>query len=202
MAKKLTDEQIADQFKKAIDTNLIGQLPRNWMLHGASKRYVDKYLYHQPNVGIVASYTPTATDVKDHFNLFRGVDQIEAFAQASIVSCATFLECRKLNVIPGDLGKLFVPAFISVGQVYFHSYLEKGQTFINIGIIKFYKWRQMVCDGRLYKIPKGFDLKEYFKDYNDTRLLAYDVPKEFILVAELFDITGRGIKKEMFEKIQ
>jgi hypothetical protein len=199
---KQTDEEITAGFHQAFETNLLGQLPENWMLHGPTKRYVDEYLYHEPTVGIVASYTPTEYDVTDHFGLFRGVDQIEAFAQASIVSCGTFLECRKMKITPSELAKLFIPAFISIGPVYFHSYLEKGQTFINIGIIKFYKWRQMVCNGRIYKIPKGFNLHGYFKDYNEARLLAYDVPNEFILVAELFDVTGRGIKKEMFEKIQ
>ena len=182
--------------------NLVGQLPEHWMLHGPKKRYVDQYLYHSPSVGIVASYTPTEENVEDHFDLFRGVDQIESFAQATVVSCATFSECKKLSVIPSELAKRFVPAFISIGQVNFHSYLEKGQTFINIGFIKFYKWRQMVCEGRIYRAPKDLDLVEYFKDFDEKRLLAYDLRSDFVLIAELYDITGKGIKKEMFAKLQ
>jgi len=80
--------------------------------------------------------------------------------------------------------------------------LEKGQTFINIGFIKFYKWRQMVCEGRIYRAPKDLDLVEYFKDFDEKRLLAYDLRSDFVLIAELYDITGRGIKKEMFAKLQ
>lgn len=181
---------------------LKGEQPRYWLLHGPTKRYVHNYHYHSPNVGIVASYTPLARDVKDHFNIFRGVDQVEAFAQATVVSCATFLECKKLGGNPQTLADLYVPTFISIGQVNYHSYLEKGQTFINIGCIKFYKFRQMVCDGRIYRVPPGLDLDEYFKDFNDERLLAYDIDKNFKLVAELFGITGRAIKKEIFNRLQ
>ena len=35
---------------------------------------------------------------------------------------------------------------------------------------------------------------------NEERLLKYDISKDFILVAELFDITGRAIKIELFKK--
>jgi hypothetical protein len=180
---------------------LVGEPPEQWLLHGPTKRYVDNYHWHHPKVGIVASYTPTAQNVEDHFDIFRGVDQIESFAQASVVSCGAFSECKKLNVIPETLAELFVPTFISIGNVNFHSYLEKGQTFVNIGFIKFYKWRQIVCDGRIYRAPKVLDLDAYFKDFDEERLMKYDIGKEFVLIAELFDITGRGIKKEMFEKL-
>ncbi|RCH53653.1 hypothetical protein DJ568_16590 [Mucilaginibacter hurinus] len=180
---------------------LVGEKPKHWLLHGPTKRYIDNYHYHSPGVGIVASYTPLARDVKDHFNIFRGVDQVESFAQASVVSLATFSECKKMKILPVELSNLFVPTFISIGEVNYHSYLEKGQTFINIGCIKFYKFRQMVCDGRIYKVPPGLNLDEYFKDFTDERLLAYDVSKEFKLVAELKGITGRAIKKEIFNSL-
>jgi hypothetical protein len=188
-------------FSEIKDT-LTGDLPEHWLLHGPTKRYVNNYHWHSPKLGIVASYTPTEFDVKDHFDLFRGVDQIESFAQATIVSMATIAECKKLKMTPAKLAEEFIPTFISVGAVYFHSYLEKGQTFINIGFIKFHKWRQMVCDGRIYRVPKGLDLDKYFKDFDEERLKNYDLGSDFILIAELFDITGRGIKKEMFTKLQ
>ncbi|MEO6632259.1 MAG: hypothetical protein ABIN13_11070, partial [Mucilaginibacter sp.] len=140
-------------------------------------------------------------DVEDHFNVFRGVDQIEAFAQATIVSCATFLECRKQNCLPDVLRDNFVPAFISIGNVNFQNYLELGDTFISIGNITFWKWRQMVCDGRIYRVPKGLDLDEYFSDFTEERLLKYDISKDFVKVAELHDITGRAILIEQFNKL-
>jgi hypothetical protein len=86
--------------------------------------------------------------------------------------------------------------------VHFHSYLEVGQTFISIGFIKFFKWRQMVCEGRIYRVPKGLDLDEYFKDFDEERLRNYDLGEGFTHIAELFDITGRGIKREIFEELQ
>ena len=182
--------------------NLVGTDPKQMLpIYGASKKYLDIYHWHSPFEGVVASYAPTKTDVEDHFGIFRGVDQVEAFAQASIVSCATFLECRKQNCTPHELMERFIPAFISIGQVQFHNYLEFGDSFISIGHIKFYKWRQMVCDGRMYKVPKYIDLDEYFRDFNRERLLKYDISKDFILVAELFDITGRAIKIELLNNI-
>lgn len=176
--------------------NLLGIDPEQLLLHGPSKRLVDSFHWHQPKLGIVASYTPKAADVHDHFGLFRGVDQIEAFAQATIVACATFLECKKHNCSPIELRDKYIPAFISVGQVYFQNYLEEGDTFISIGKITFYKFRQMVADGRIYKCPKGIDLNTYFKDFSDSDLENYNISSDFTLVAELFDITGRALQKD------
>ena len=196
----MTDDR--DEFAEIIATgSLVDVYPRQMLLHGPTKRLVDKYHWHSPNKGVVASYSPNERDVEDHFGIFRGVDQVEAFAQATVVSCATFLECRKNQCLPDDLRDKFIPAFISIGGVSFHNYLELGDTFISIGNITFYKWRQMVCDGRIYKAPKGLDLDEYFKDFTDERLIKYDISKDFKLVAELTAITGRAILIEQFKKL-
>jgi len=180
--------------------NLVGVNPTQILLHGPTKLLLNAYHWHSPNRGIVASYSPTERDVQDHFGVFRGVDQVEAFAQASVVSCATFLECRKLNCTPEELKDKYIPAFISIGQVNFHNYLEVGDTFISMGNITFYKWRQMVCDGRIYKVPKNISLDDYFSDFNEERLLKYDISKDFTLVADLYNVTGRAIKVELFKK--
>ena len=198
----MTDEGRADYLETIRHGNLVGVNPNQMMLHGPTKLMVNNYHWHLPNKGIVASYKPTFANVEDHFDIFRGVDQVEAFAQASIVSCGTFLECRKMDCLPDALKDKFIPAFISIGQVNFHYYLELGDTFISIGNIKFYKWRQMVCDGRIYKVPKGLDLDDYFKDFTEERLLKYDISKDFKLIAELFDITGRAILIELFKKTE
>jgi len=197
----MIDEEKAAYLDTIQHGNLVGVDPVNLLLHGPTKRLVSAYHWHSPNKGIVASYSPTERDVEDHFNVFRGVDQIEAFAQATIVSCATFLQCRKQNCLPDVLRDTFVPAFISIGNVNFQNYLELGDTFISIGNITFWKWRQMVCDGRIYRVPKGLDLDEYFSDFTEERLLKYDISKDFIKVAELHDITGRAILIEQFNKL-
>jgi hypothetical protein len=179
--------------------NLVGTPPAAVLSHGPTKILLDKYLWHLPNLGIVASYTPSERDVKDHFGIYRGVDQIEAFVQATIVSCLTFTEGRKLNCSFADLKHIFIPVFIGIGPVKFHSYLEVGDTFISIGQIVIYKFRQMICNGRIYKAPKGLDLDVYFSGFNEERLLAYDISDDFILVAELQDAVGRAIKKRTFK---
>jgi hypothetical protein len=180
--------------------NLCGVSPQSIMLHGPTKLLLDAFHWHQPDFGIVASYTAKARDVHDHFGLFRGVDQIEAFAQATIVSCGTFNESRKQNFSAEELRAKFIPAFISIGNVSFHHYIEEGDTFISIGIIKFYKWRQMVCDGRIYKVRKDLDLDAYFKDFSKDKIAAYELSEDFTLVAELFEVTGRALKKDTFRK--
>ena len=181
--------------------NLVGTAPKDILVnHGPTKLLLNNYHWHSPHIGIVASYTPTERDVEDHFGVFRGVDQVESFAQAAVGSCNVFLECRKQGLTPYELKEKFVPWFISIGQVNFHSYLEKGDTFISIGHIKFYKFRQMSSDGRIYKVPKGLDLDHYFSQYIKKRILEYDLSDDFILIAELQDITGRAIKKELFKK--
>jgi hypothetical protein len=200
LAGGMPDEERASFMKIIHDGSLVEVKPSQILLHGPTKRLVNAYHWHSPDKGIVASYTPTERDVEDHFEIFRGVDQVEAFAQATIVSCATFLECRKQNCTPDQLKNKFIPAFISIGNVNFHYYLEQGDTFICMGNIMFYKWRQMVCDGRIYKVPAGLNLDEYFKDFTGERLLKYDISKDFKLVAELFDITGRAILIELFKK--
>ncbi|WP_443938560.1 hypothetical protein [Pedobacter sp. MW01-1-1] len=177
--------------------NLLGVTPAHVLLHGPTKTLLDTYHWHEPNVGIVASYTPTAFDVQDHFGLFRGVDQIEAFAQATIVSCAGFLEYKKHGGSFEEVKEKFVPVFISIGNVHFHHYIEEGETFVSLGIIKFNKFRQMVCDGRIYKVlTKNLNLDAYFSAFTTEKLTNYTLSDDFKLVAELFDITGRALKKE------
>jgi len=105
-----------------------------------------------------------------------------------------------MNITPLQMSEIFFPFFISIGQVNFHDYIEKGDTFVNIGLIKFYKFRQMVCDGKIYKLPAGFDLDAYFKNYTDQQLLAYDLSSDFKLVAELSAVTGRCLKRTLTEK--
>ncbi|MFA6945286.1 MAG: hypothetical protein WC220_05225 [Pedobacter sp.] len=174
--------------------------PREILIaHGPKKLLVDKYHWHSPKVGVVASYTPTDYDVEDHFGVFRGVDQIEAFSQATAGSLSTFLECQKRACAPEDLREVFVPSFISIGNVNFMGYLEQGDTFISIGKITFYKFRQMVCDGRIYRCPPGLDLDEYFKDFNEDRLLKYDLSPDFKLISDFYEITGRAIEIEYFK---
>lgn len=180
--------------------SLVGVSPQRILFHGPTKLLVDNYHWHSPDAGIVASYTPKERDVHDHFGIFRGVDQIESFAQATIVSCGTFQGCHKQGCTPEDLRKQFTPIFISIGHVVFQSYLEKGDTFVSIGKITFSKFRQMTCDGRIYKVPKGLDLDAYFSDFSEERLMGYELSSDFVLVSELFDITGRAIKNEYFVK--
>ena len=176
--------------------------PREILIaYGPKKLLVDKYHRHSPKTGIVASYTPKEHDVEDHFGIFRGVDQIESFVQATSASLSMFLICQKHSCAPEDLREKCVPSFISVGNVNFMAALEKGDTYVILGKITFYKFKQMVCDGRIYRCPQGLDLDEYFKDFNENRLLKYDLSPDFKLISDYYDITGREIDIEYFRAI-
>ncbi|TKC00275.1 hypothetical protein [Pedobacter cryophilus] len=179
-----------------MEVNLVGTAPNKVLIHGPSKLLVNEYNWHDPNHGIVASYTPTAFDVKDHFGVFRGVDMIESFAQATSGSCAEFLTRLKRGDDTSKTHSDFIPTFISVGGVNFHSYLLEGDTFISMGKIMFFKFRQIVIDGRVYKVPAGLDLNAHFKDFTTEKLNNYEIDDSFTLVAELFGITGRAIKRK------
>lgn len=179
---------------------LLGKSPSKILLHGPSKLLVDEYLWYSPTIGVVAAYTPTASDVHDHFGVFRGVDQIESFGQATVVSCCTALECAKQNCSIDELKRKFNPAFLGVGQVHFHNFLREGDTFISMGKIVFYKFRQMVVDGNIFRVPKGFDLKTFFKNYTEDDFLTYRLPVEFELVAEINQIVGKAIKHSKFNQ--
>ena len=175
--------------------SLVGIAPNTILLHGQSKLLVSHYHWHQPQHGIIASYTPTAFDVKDHFGVFRGVDLVESFVQATNCSCTAFLTQQKQDKNVVSLED-FIPTFISIGNVNFHSYVVEGETFICLGKIIFYKFRQMVVDGRIYKVPPNINLNIHFKNYTLEKLENYEIEDSFILVTELFGITGRAIKRK------
>ena len=180
--------------------DLVGVAPADVLIHGPTKLLLTEYLWHSPAVGIIASYSPSDLDVANHFGIFRGVDQIESFAQATIVSCGAFSESIKQGLSFDQLKQNFIPVFTNIGQVNFHGYLELGDVFISIGVIKHYKFRQMIADGRIYKVPHGLNLNDYFSDFNEQRLEKYDLSPDFKLIAELFDVTGRAIRQELFKK--
>lgn len=175
--------------------NLVGVSPSYLLLHGPTKNLVNAFHWHEPKVGVIASYAPTARDVEDHFGVFRGVDMIEAFSLGTMGACSTFLECEKLKCDPPYLHQNFIPLFISIGNVNFRSYLQEGEVFISMGQINSYKFRQMIGEGRIYKVPKDLDLDDYFRNYTTEQFLNYELSDDFTLVAELFEITGKSIKR-------
>ena len=179
--------------------NLIGIEPEVVLVHGPKKLMITKYLWHLPTIGIVASYSPREIDVEDHFGVFRGVDMVESFVQSTIVSCTAYNETIKQQCTFDVLKQTFYPIFTSIGQVNFHGYLELGDTFISVGHIKHYKFREMICDGRIYKVTPGLDLDDYFSRFTEERLLNFDFDNNFKLIAELSGMTGRAIKQEKFK---
>ncbi len=52
----------------------------------------------------------------------------------------------------------------------------------------------MNAEGKIYKAPPKIDLEKYFENFTAEKLTQYDLEKNFTLIAELFDVTGRGIK--------
>jgi hypothetical protein len=176
---------------------LVGQNPAIILPHGPSKRLVNEYLWHSPQVGIVAAYTPNERDVHDHFGVFRAVDQVESFGQAVVVSCSAFLDTKKMQLSYEEYYKLRNFVFVGIKAVHCHNVIRHNEMYVCLGVINFYKYRQMTASGRIYKVPQGLDVKEYFKNFSDERLRNYDLDERFVLATELHDILGKGIKNEL-----
>ena len=154
-----------------------------------------------PNVGEVAAYTPNEWDVMDHFGVFRAVDQVESFGQAGVVSCSAFLDTAKMGLTYEAYYKLRNFVFVGIQSVHCHDVIPYNQKYVCLGVINFYKFRQMTASGRIYKVPAGLDLQAYFRDFTEERLRNYDVGKEFVLATELHDILGKGIKNELLKPL-
>lgn len=176
---------------------LVGQDPAIILPHGPTKRLVDEYVWHSPGAGIVAAYTPNEHDVHDHFGVFRAVDQVESFGQAVVVSCSAFLDTAKMGMSYEDYYKLRNFVFVGIKAVHCHNVIRYNEKYICLGVINFYKYRQMTASGRIYKVPAGLDLHEYFKDFTEERLKNYDLDPGFVFCTELHDILGKGIKNEL-----
>lgn len=180
---------------------LVGANPAVILPHGPTKRLVDQYLWHSPNAGIVAAYTPRERDVHDHFGVFRAVDQVESFGQAVVVSCSVFQDARKMGLSYEDYYKLRNFVFVGIKAVHCHDVIRLNETYICLGVINFYKYRQMTASGRIYKVPAGLDLDEYFQDFTEERLRNYDLDERFVFCTELHDILGKGIKNELLSNL-
>ena len=176
--------------------SLVGQDPGLILPHGSSKLLIDEYLWHRPNVGIVASYTPKEQDVKDHFGIFRAVDQVESFGQATAVSCSAFLDTNKTGLGYKEYYKERNFVFMSIEKVLCHNFIRLNEKYICIGIITFYKFRQMATSGRIYKVVTDIDLKNYFESFTEDSLRKFELSEDFVLVTEIEKVISKGIKIE------
>ena len=176
--------------------SLTGQDPSIILPHGPSKLLVDEYLWHAPDVGVVAAYTPKPQDVKDHFGVFRAVDQVESFGQATAVSCSAFLDTKKTGLDYKDYYKERNFVFMSIEKVLCHNFIRLNEKYICIGIITFYKFRQMATSGRIYKVVSDIDLKDYFKTFTEEALRSFRLSNDFVLVTEIEKVVSKGIKIE------
>lgn len=163
--------------------------------HGPSKRLIDRILWHSPKLGSIGVYTPTPSDVKDHFGIFRGADQIECLAQASVVPLLAYNESHKLNLSFEDYFKEFVILGAGVGKVVMHHYLKEGEQFVVLGKITFYRFRQMIVDGKIFKVPDSIDVYNYFSTYPEESFKNLHLSPEFKLVSDFEDLVGRALRR-------
>ncbi|WP_155599593.1 hypothetical protein [Zobellia amurskyensis] len=178
-------------------TSLVGLSPNAVLPHGPSKVYLDAFLWHDPKVGVVAIYTAREKDTLDHFGVFRGADQIEAFGQASVVAGNAFISCVKKEIGFSELYEKYNFVFMSMGQAICKSFIKLGDTAIMHAHFDDYKFRQMTSSGKIYKAPKEFDLETYYKTYSAAKFKKEEVPTSYIEVSEFKDLKGRGIKNSL-----
>lgn len=164
--------------------------------HGPSKRMIHEILWHAPESGAIGVYTASPSDVADHFGVFRGADQIETLAQASVVPLLAYNESRKMNLSFQAYFEQFVILGAGVGKGVIHDYIKEGERFVILGKITFYRFRQMLVDGRIYKAPESIDLHRYFSSYKEEQFDKLVLSSEFTLVSEFKDLVGRAIRRE------
>lgn len=175
--------------------SLVGISPHTALPHGPSKVFVDAFLWHKPDLGIVASYTPREKDTHDHFGIYRGADQIETFGQATVVAANAFLSCAKKEISFDSLYESYNFVFMRAGDVICKSFIKLGETAVIHGHFKNCQFKQMTAGGTMYKVPPRFDLKKCYKSYTESQFKEDEVDKSFVEVTEFGNLTGRGIKK-------
>ena len=172
--------------------------PTDILQHGPTKMYVDHFLWFSPEIGAAAAYRPTEGDVKDHFDVFRGVDQVESFAQGTAVAACTFLESQKRGLSLPEFQDNWNIAFLGVEQVKLHKFLRKGEVFVSLAQIDFYRFRQMTVSGKTYRVPGDLDLRTYFESYTETAFKTYQLPADFELIGEIEGLKVSVLPKTKF----
>lgn len=179
--------------------SLVGLNPKDILPYGPTKLLVDEYLWHNPQLGCIASYTVKEEDVKDHYGLFRGVDQLEFFAQSSVVSLGIFHITNNLGLSHYQLQEKYYLLFLGVDKIRFHYFVKCNEKIVSIGVIKKYAFRQMICSGRIYKVPKDFDIGSYCSFLNTKDVENFKLHDELKIVAEFENAVGWYIKKGRLE---
>ncbi|MEN0002745.1 MAG: hypothetical protein AAF798_01330 [Bacteroidota bacterium] len=182
------------------DNLIVGKGPEEVLIYGKPMLFVDEYLWFEPACGIVTVYQVKEKDVKDHFNIFRGVDMLEACGQAGISAC-TVLECQKAGKSRDELKKIFRFVFLGVDRSRFFDYAKEGDVLIAIGNITSYRFRQMTLDSTLYKVAPNFDYQNYFQNYSIADFNDKVVPTAFTPMATFENMVGRAIKLQKLKMI-
>ncbi len=178
--------------------SLVGLDPKDVLPYGSTKLLVDEYLWHKPDIGGIASYTVKARDVKDHFGLFRGADQLEFFAQSSIVSLGMYIISEKASLKCSQILKKYNPAFLGVDRIRFCHFAKLNETIISVSVINKYKFKQVTCSGKIYKVPDGFNLKSYCSSLSSRDVENFNIHEALTIVAEFENAVGWCVKKEKF----
>ncbi len=176
---------------------LVGIPPKEVLIHGPSKLFVDDYLWFDPQLGVVSAYTVKPRDVHDHFGVFRGVDMIEFFGQTCI-SAGTVMECWKEQCSLAEMMVRFRFAFLGLGQVQLHNLVVEGDTLVSICHINHYRFRQMTMSGSVYRAGDPGLLQEFYRTYNSTDFKQEKLPPSMQKIADIERIVGRAIKLEKF----
>lgn len=174
--------------------SLVGLSPLETLPHGPSKIYIDEFLWHETNTGVIAIYKVQEKDTLDHFNVFRGADLIEAFGQASVVAGNAFISCSKKSITFKELYSKYNFVFLSMGEAICKSFIKLGETVIIHAHFDDYKFRLMTSTGKIFKAPQDFNLKEYYSNYSIEEFKNTTVPETFIEIAAFKNLKGRGIK--------
>jgi hypothetical protein len=179
----------------ATTSNWMDYRPEEILQHGPSKRYIDRYWWIDPHIGIAATYRVQVKDVEDHFNVFRGVDMIESAAQTGVTAC-TIRESLQSGYSIDELKTMYKIAFMGMGEAKFYGYVSLGDVLLNICTINRYKFKQMSISCNTFKVVNEGKLSGYFEGMSPEEFLDRDFRKDFELVASFENLLGRAVRNE------
>ncbi len=186
--------------KTGIHKSLVDIGPKDLLPYGETKLLVDEYLWHDHELGCIASYTVKERDVNGHFGLFRGVDQLEFFVQACVVSYVFFREAIKSDLSFQEYLANYHPLFLGIDNVQFQHSAKLGDTMIAVGVIKKYKFKQVTCSGRIYKVSSNVNLKSYCSSLSSSDVKNFNLCSDLTSITEIENSVGWMVKKERLKK--
>ncbi len=174
--------------------SLVDLNPKDILPYGETKLLVDEFIWHDPKQGVAGTYVAKERDVQDHFNIFRGVDMVESFAQSTLVAGGLFLALEKSDLSIDELLERYKVVFTSIGDTKFYKQILKGDTIVHLGRLNYFKHKQISFDGIILTPTASLSAQALLETYSTDPSNYKHNHCDYSIVASLSDIKGQAIE--------